>query len=93
MYPQALKNAELRKLFFSQLPADFADWLDFVAIGALLAFVWDAPSFAYALLAVGMGAPYLVIGPFAGGSMVYQVCPDLEQSWPGPDDFRVFLCG
>ena len=66
MYPQALKNAELRKLFFSQLPADFADWLDFVAIGALLAFVWDAPSFAYALLAVGMGAPYLVIGPFAG---------------------------
>ncbi len=66
MYPQALKNPELRKLFFSQLPADFADWLDFVAIGALLAFVWDAPSFAYPLLAVGMGAPYLVIGPFAG---------------------------
>lgn len=66
MYPQALNNAELRKLFIAQLPADFADWLDFVAIGALLAFVWDAPSFAYALLAVGMGAPYLAIGPFAG---------------------------
>ncbi|WP_210253520.1 MFS transporter [Lentilitoribacter sp. Alg239-R112] len=66
MYPQALKNIELRKLFIAQLPADFSDWLDFVAIGALLAFVWDAPSFAYAALAVGLGAPYLVIGPFAG---------------------------
>lgn len=66
MKPQALNNDELRKLFAAQLPADFADWLDFVAIGALLAFVWDAPSYAYALLAVGMGAPYLLIGPFAG---------------------------
>jgi predicted MFS family arabinose efflux permease len=66
MYPQALKNVELRKLLVAQLPADFADWLDFVAIGALLAFVWDAPSFAYALLAVGMGLPYLLVGPFAG---------------------------
>ncbi|MEO1606958.1 MAG: MFS transporter, partial [Pseudomonadota bacterium] len=66
MRPQALKNSELRKLFAAQLPADFADWLDFVAIGALLAFVWDAPSYAYALLAVGMGTPYLIIGPFAG---------------------------
>ncbi|WP_172670656.1 MFS transporter [Labrenzia sp. DG1229] len=66
MQPQALKNAELRKLFAAQVPADFADWLDFVAIAALLAFVWDAPSYAYALLAVGMGAPYLFIGPFAG---------------------------
>lgn len=66
MQPQALKSAELRKLLAAQLPADFADWLDFVAIGALLAFVWDAPSYAYALLAVGMGLPYLLIGPFAG---------------------------
>ncbi len=72
MQPQALKNAELRKLFAAQLPADFADWLDFVAIGALLAFVWDAPSYAYALLAVGMGA-YLLIGPFAG--VLVDRCP------------------
>ena len=50
--PQALKNAELRKLFAAQLPADFADRLDFVAIGALLAFAWGAPSYAYSLLAV-----------------------------------------
>ncbi len=66
MLPVALKSKELRKLFLAQLPADFADWLDFVAIGTLLAFVWDAPSYAYAFLAVGMGAPFLLVGPFAG---------------------------
>ncbi|MEJ6395327.1 MFS transporter [Gymnodinialimonas sp. 2305UL16-5] len=66
MYPSALKNPEIRKLLLAQLPADFSDWLDFVAIGTLLAFVWDAPSIAYALLAVGMGAPYLIVGPVAG---------------------------
>jgi predicted MFS family arabinose efflux permease len=66
MYPKALNNIEFRKLLLAQLPADFADWLDFVAIGALLACVWDAPSIAYAFLAVGLGAPYLIIGPFAG---------------------------
>lgn len=66
MIPVALKSEDLRKLLLAQLPADFADWLDFVAIGTLLAFVWGAPSHAYAFLAVGMGAPYLIIGPFAG---------------------------
>ncbi|MCV3273866.1 MFS transporter [Roseobacter sinensis] len=66
MIPAALKSEDLQKLLLAQLPADFADWLDFVAIGTLLAFVWDAPNYAYAFLAVGMGAPYLIIGPFAG---------------------------
>lgn len=66
MLPRVLGNGELRKLLAAQVPADFADWLDFVAIGALLAFVWQAPSIAYALLAVAMGAPYLLVGPFAG---------------------------
>ncbi|WP_299409874.1 MFS transporter [uncultured Roseobacter sp.] len=66
MTPIALKSEELRKLLLAQLPADLADWLDFVAIGTLLAFIWDAPSYAYAFLAVGMGTPYLIIGPFAG---------------------------
>lgn len=48
------------------MPADFADWLDFVAIGALLAFSWGADPFVFALLAVSMGLPYLFVGPFAG---------------------------
>lgn len=63
---KAKPNPELRKLLIAQIPADFADWLDFVAIGALLAFVWDAEPFVFALLAVSMGLPYLLVGPFAG---------------------------
>ena len=56
----------LRRLLLAQAPADFADWLDFVAIGALLAFTWTADPFVFAVLAVAMGLPYLVVGPFAG---------------------------
>lgn len=58
--------AALRKLLMAQVPADFADWLDFVAIGALLAYVWQADPFVFAVLAVSFGLPYLVVGPFAG---------------------------
>jgi MFS family permease len=59
-------SAPLRKLLIAQIPADFADWLDFVAIGALLAFVWQVDPFVFAMLAVSFGLPYLVVGPFAG---------------------------
>ncbi|MDX8348301.1 MFS transporter [Cognatiyoonia sp. IB215446] len=59
-------RATLRRLLIAQVPADFADWLDFVAIGALLAFVWTVPPYVFAVLAVSMGLPYLLIGPFAG---------------------------
>jgi len=64
--PAALANRDLRKLLGAQLPADFADWFDFVAIGALLAFSWNAEPVIFAVLAVSMGLPYLIIGPLAG---------------------------
>ncbi|MEM9787544.1 MAG: MFS transporter [Pseudomonadota bacterium] len=59
-------SAALRQLLIAQVPADFADWLDFVAIGALLAYVWMVDPMVFALLAVAMGLPYLIIGPVAG---------------------------
>lgn len=59
-------SLELRNLLIAQVPADFADWLDFVAIGALLAYVWQVDPYVFALIAVSLGAPYLVVGPFAG---------------------------
>ncbi|SDE60489.1 MFS transporter [Limimaricola pyoseonensis] len=59
-------NPGLGPLLAAQVPADFADWLDFVAIGALLAFTWSAPTHAFAWLAVGLGLPYLTVGLFAG---------------------------
>ncbi len=57
---------DIRTLLIGQIPADFADWMDFVAIGALLAFVWQVDTFVFALLAVCMGLPYLIFGPLAG---------------------------
>lgn len=60
-------SAPLRSLLIAQAPADFADWLDFIAIGALLAFVWQAPPLAYALLAVAFGLPALIVGPIVAG--------------------------
>ncbi len=57
---------DILTLLIGQIPADFADWMDFVAIGALLAFVWQVDTIVFALLAVCMGLPYLIFGPLAG---------------------------
>ncbi|MEE9455106.1 MAG: MFS transporter [Paracoccaceae bacterium] len=65
-FKATIGNVSLRQLFAAQIPSDFADWLDFVAIGALLAFTWHVEPYVFATLAVCMGLPYLVIGPFAG---------------------------
>lgn len=60
------KNQQLKRLILAGIPADFADWLDYVAIAALLAFTWESGPWSLAWLAIAMGAPYLVVGPFAG---------------------------
>lgn len=59
-------SGAIRRLLIAQVPADFADWLDFVAIGALLAYGWQADPMVFAILAVSFGLPYLIIGPLAG---------------------------
>ena len=60
------KYQGLRRILAAQIPADFADWLDFVAIGALLAFVWESGPLSFAWLALALGLPYVVVGPVAG---------------------------
>ena len=62
----AVSHPGLPRLLVAQLPADFADWLDFVAVGALLAFAWQAGPTAFALLAAAIGLPYVLVGPLAG---------------------------
>ncbi|GGD37356.1 MFS transporter [Sinisalibacter lacisalsi] len=59
-------NAPLRRLLIAQTPADLADWLDFTALAALLAYAWEVEPFVFALLAVAMGLPYMLVGPLAG---------------------------
>ena len=43
----AIANTALRRLLVAQLPTDFADWLDFAAIGVLLSFHWDAEALVF----------------------------------------------
>lgn len=59
-------RAALTRLLAMQVPADMADWLDMVAIGALLAFVWSAPPVAFAWLAVAMAVPPVTLGLLLG---------------------------
>jgi len=59
-------NPQLRRLILAGIPADFADWLDYVAIVALLAYTWQSGPWSLALLAIALGLPYLMVGPIAG---------------------------
>ena len=61
-----LRRPGLRRLLIAQVPADLSDWLDFVALFALLAFAWEAGPHALAILFVCMGLPYIFVGPLAG---------------------------
>lgn len=66
MIKRPLLSPQLKILLRAQIPADFVDWLDFVAISALLAYTWQVDPFVFAALAACMGLPYVLIGPFAG---------------------------
>lgn len=61
-----LKHPQLRRLIAASVPADMADWLDYVAVVALLAYQWQQGPWVLALFAVALGAPYILIGPIAG---------------------------
>ena len=60
------RHCGLPRLLLAQAPADLADWLDFVALGGLLVFHWGVGPVALAWLAVALGAPYVLVGPFMG---------------------------
>lgn len=52
-----------RRLALASIPADFADWLDYAAIIALLVFAWGEGPYTLALFAVALTAPYVTAGP------------------------------
>ena len=62
-YIQLLSLRVPRRLALASIPADFADWLDYAAIIALLVFAWGEGPFVLALFALALTAPYVVIGP------------------------------
>lgn len=58
-----------RRLALASIPADFADWLDYAAIIALLVFAWGEGPFVLAFFALAMSLPYVAIGPFLAAAV------------------------
>ncbi|MGE7270757.1 MFS transporter [Brevibacillus panacihumi] len=60
-----LSNRSYRTFFFSQVFTDLGNWLDLLALGALITFTWKLGLEANSAAVIAMGAPFLLIGPFA----------------------------
>lgn len=61
-----LTAPRLRRLLVAQVPSDLADWLDFVALSALVAFQWQLGPTAVACLTLALALPYVVLAPAIG---------------------------
>ena len=61
-----LRRREYRLLFSGQLVSNLGDWLDYLALAVLIAYVWDYGPAALAALAVVIAVPHIFIAPFAG---------------------------
>jgi len=58
-----LKLPVQRRLLLASLPADFADWLDYVAIIAVIVYTWGQGPMALAALSITLTLPYVLVGP------------------------------
>ena len=63
-YRDLLADPAQRRLLLGSAPADFADWLDYIALIAVIIYVWALGAFELALLAVCFTLPYVTAGPF-----------------------------
>ena len=63
-YRSLLKLPRVRRLAIMAVPAEFADWLDYAAVVALLVFTWGEGPLALAFFAFALSLPYVLIGPF-----------------------------
>lgn len=61
-----LRDTSMRQLILAGIPADFADWLDYVAIFSLVAYHWHGGPFDMAVVTVGWGLPYVIVAPLSG---------------------------
>jgi MFS family permease len=63
-YRALLADPAQRRLLLGSAPADFADWLDYVALVAVIVYVWQHGPFELALFAIALTLPYVTAGPF-----------------------------
>lgn len=61
-----LRHRPFRLLFAGQVVSDLGDWLDLLALLALIAYQWKLGAAALAALTMAQLLPWAVIGPFAG---------------------------
>jgi MFS family permease len=61
-----LRHRTFRLLFGGQLVSDLGDWLDFLALIALIVSQWDLGPSALAALSVAVAFPFAVIAPLSG---------------------------
>jgi MFS family permease len=62
----ALRHRQFRLLFAGQIVSNLGDWLDFLALAVLIAYVWHKGPAALAGLAIAIAIPAILIAPFAG---------------------------
>ena len=62
--PLRLRN--FRLLFSAQLASNLGDWIDFLALAVLIAYVWHKGPGSLAALAIVIAVPWIVVAPFSG---------------------------
>lgn len=62
----ALQSPQYRRIFAGQVVSQLGDWLDFVGLLTLVAYIWKGGPVGLAMVAVCQGLVYLVVGPFTG---------------------------
>jgi predicted MFS family arabinose efflux permease len=63
---EPLRRREFRLLFTGQVVSNLGDWLDYLALATLIAYVWHKGPAALAALAVVIAIPWIAVAPFAG---------------------------
>ncbi|MEZ4730536.1 MAG: MFS transporter [Caldilineaceae bacterium] len=61
-----LRHRTFRLLFGGQVVSDLGDWLDFLALIALIVSQWDLGPSALAALSIAVALPFAVIAPLSG---------------------------
>ncbi len=61
-----LKLREYRLLFSGQCVSNLGDWLDFIALAVLIAYVWEMGPSALAALSIAIAIPWVFVAPLSG---------------------------
>lgn len=61
-----LRRREFRLLFSGQVVSNLGDWLDFLALAVLIAYVWEKGPASLAALSIVIAVPWIFVAPFSG---------------------------